>query len=236
MARNRGDSQSGMKGISTPSFMDGTFMTNISTPQIFNGGAAQNFNSRGNRDFRSFTTSAIKAPITHFAQTQKQSVGNLITNYYKNENQKQKIRMPKKKRAPADEGRKSHKFKPGTVALREIKYYQKATRLLIQKLPFQRLVREIMSKYDAQYRVQSQALLAIQESAECYLTGIYEDANLCALHANRVTLKLKDIQLAMRIRGDQYKDHATEGLGRRPTAHEQQNFREVQNVRSKRRV
>ena len=98
--------------------------------------------------------------------------------------------------------KKSHRFKPGTVALREIRRYQKSADLLIRKLPFQRLVREIAQNYQDDLRFQASAILAIQEAAETYLTSLFEDSNLCAVHAKRVTILPKDIQLARRIRGE----------------------------------
>lgn len=114
---------------------------------------------------------------------------------------------------------------PGTVALREIRKYQKSTELvrginddnydplpkysplaeclqLIRKLPFQRLVREIAQDFKNDLRFQSTAILALQEAAEAYLVGLFEDTNLCAIHAKRVTIMPRDIQLARRIRGE----------------------------------
>ena len=98
--------------------------------------------------------------------------------------------------------KKPHRYRPGTVALREIRKFQKSTELLIRKLPFQRLVREIATDYKSDLRFQSQAVLALQEAAESYLVGLFEDTNLCAIHAKRVTIMPKDIQLARRIRGE----------------------------------
>jgi histone H3 len=101
--------------------------------------------------------------------------------------------------------KKPHRWRPGTVALREIRKYQKSTELLIRKLPFERLVREICRDFEypyCEFRWQSSALGALQESAEAYLTGLFEDTNLCAIHAKRVTIMPKDIQLARRIRGE----------------------------------
>ena len=100
--------------------------------------------------------------------------------------------------------KKPHRYRPGTVALREIRYYQKTTHLLIRKLPFSRLVREIAQDFglDSVARFQSSAILALQTAAECYLVGLFEDANLCAFHAKRVTIQPKDLQLARRIRGE----------------------------------
>ena len=86
------------------------------------------------------------------------------------------------------------------MALREICCYQKSTELLIRKLPFQRLVREIAQDFKTDLRFQSAAIGAFQEAAEAYLVGLFEDANLCAIHAKRVTIMPKDIQLARRIR------------------------------------
>ena len=108
-----------------------------------------------------------------------------------------------RKSAPATGGvKKPHRFRPGTVALREIRRYQKSTELLIRKLPFQRLVREIAQDFKTDLRFQSTAVAALQEAAEAYLVGLFEDTNLCAIHAKRVTIMPKDIQLARRIRGE----------------------------------
>ena len=105
-----------------------------------------------------------------------------------------------RKSAPATGGvKKPHRFRPGTVALREIRRYQKSTELLIRRLPFQRLVREIAQDFKTDLRFESSAL---QEASEAYLVGLFEDTNLCAIHAKRVTIMPKDIQLARRIRGE----------------------------------
>jgi len=98
--------------------------------------------------------------------------------------------------------KKPHRFRPGTVALREIRRYQKSTELLIRKLPFQRLVREIAQDYKTDLRFQSSAVLALQEAAEAYLVSLFEDTNLAAIHAKRVTIQPKDLQLARRLRGE----------------------------------
>ena len=108
-----------------------------------------------------------------------------------------------RKSAPATGGvKKPHRYRPGTVALREIRRYQKSTELLVRKLPFQRLVREIAQDFKTDLRFQGSAVLALQEAAEAYLVGLFEDTNLCAIHAKRVTIMPKDIQLARRIRGE----------------------------------
>jgi histone H3 len=109
-----------------------------------------------------------------------------------------------RKRATIPTGglKKPHRWRPGTVALRQIRKYQKSTDLLIRKLPFQRLVREIAQDFKNDMRFQSTAMLALQEAAEAYLVSLFEDVNLCAIHAKRVTIMPKDIQLARRIRGE----------------------------------
>merc|ERR1711910_203800 len=96
-----------------------------------------------------------------------------------------------KKSAASGGVKKPHRYRPGTVALREIR-----------KLPFQRLVREIAQDYKSDLRFQSSAVAALQEASESYLVGLFEDTNLCAIHAKRVTIMTKDIQLARRIRGE----------------------------------
>ena len=98
--------------------------------------------------------------------------------------------------------KKPHRYKPGTVALREIRRYQKTFHLMIPKLPFQRLVKEIAQDFKTDLRFQGSAILALQEALEAYVVGLFEDTNLCALHAKRVTIMPKDIQLARRIRGE----------------------------------
>ena len=117
-------------------------------------------------------------------------------------------RRQRRRTAPTAGGvKKPHRYRPGTVALREIRRYQKSTDLLIRKLPFQRVVKEVardiaMDAGIADLRFQSHALLALQEAAESYLVGLFEDTNLCAIHAKRVTIMPKDLQLARRIRGE----------------------------------
>lgn len=114
-----------------------------------------------------------------------------------------KKREPKKKRSESAGGiKKPHRFRPGTVALREIRKYQRSTEELIPQAPFQRLVREIAQDYKNDLRFQASAVNALQQAAEDYLVGLFDDANFCAIHAKRVTMMPKDIQLARRIRGE----------------------------------
>ena len=96
---------------------------------------------------------------------------------------------------------KPRRYRPGTVALRQIRQYQKSTELLIRKLPFQRFVREVVyTLYKQQYRFQSTALLALQEAAEAYLVRMFEEVNHIAIHGNRQTIMSKDMLLWKRMR------------------------------------
>ena len=107
-----------------------------------------------------------------------------------------------RKRASDAGVKRPHRYRPGTVALREIRKYQKSTDNLIRRQPFQRLVREIAQDFKKELRFQSSAIMALQEAAEAYLVGLFEDTNLCAIHARRVTIMPKDMQLARRLRGE----------------------------------
>ncbi|XP_022346326.1 histone H3.3-like [Enhydra lutris kenyoni] len=116
---------------------------------------------------------------------------------------KKKVQEGRRKTKTATGGvKKPHRYRPGTVALREIRRYQKSTELLIRKLPFQRLVREIAQDFKTDLRFQSSAVMALQEACEAYLVGLFEDTNLCAIHAKRVTIMPKDTRAAARIKGD----------------------------------
>ena len=108
-----------------------------------------------------------------------------------------------RKGTPATGGvKKPHRYRPGTVALREIRRYQKSTELLCRKLPVARLIREIAQDFRTDLRFQASAIGALQEAMEAYLVGLFEDTNLCTIHARRVTITPKDMQLARRIRGE----------------------------------
>merc|ERR1711981_1298487 len=121
-------------------------------------------------------------------------------------------KTPKKSMATKSKGpkasqggvKRAHRFRPGTVALRHIRKYQKSTELLIRKLPFQRLVRYIANDFKTDLRFQSSAVLVFQEAVEAYMVGLFEDTNLCAIHAKRVTIMVRDIKLARRIRGEKF--------------------------------
>ena len=93
-------------------------------------------------------------------------------------------------------------YRPGTVALRQIRHYPKCTELLIRKLPFRCLVREIAQGIMTDVCFQAAAFSALQEASEAYLVGLLEDSNLCAIHSGCVTIMPKDIQLARHIRGE----------------------------------
>jgi histone H3 len=116
---------------------------------------------------------------------------------------KKNVSVKKNKSAGAGSGmKKARRWHPGTVALREIRKFQKGTNLLIQKAPFQRLVREVATSHKQDLRFQSSAILAIQEATESFVISVLADTNLCAIHTRRVTIQPKDLQLALRLRGD----------------------------------
>ena len=97
--------------------------------------------------------------------------------------------------------KKPYRYRPGTVALREIRRFQQSTELLIRKLPFQRLVKEVVRNLfpKESYRFQSTAVLALQEASESFLVSMFDDVNLIAIHGKRVTIQVKDIQIWKRL-------------------------------------
>ena len=107
----------------------------------------------------------------------------------------------KKPRRPKGTVKKPYRYRPGTVALRQIRKYQKSTELLIRKLPFQRLVKEVVRNLfnNESYRFQSTAILALQEASESFLVGMFEQVNYIAIHGRRVTIMPRDIQLWKRV-------------------------------------
>uniref|UniRef100_A0AC35UD91 Histone domain-containing protein n=1 Tax=Rhabditophanes sp. KR3021 TaxID=114890 RepID=A0AC35UD91_9BILA len=134
--------------------------------------------------------------MVRIKQTARKSVGTFVT---RNAN----FSIKAWKSAPAAGGiYKKRRFLPGTVALREVKKYQKSTELLIKKAPFQRLIREIAQTFKTDLRFQATAVMALQQASEAYLVGLFEDTNLCAIHAKRVTIMPQDLQLARRLRGE----------------------------------
>ncbi|XP_057280297.1 uncharacterized protein LOC130607310 [Pezoporus wallicus] len=163
------------------------------------GELAKHAVSEGTKAVTKYTSSKVKrlpVGMARTKQTARKSTGGKAP-------RKQLATKAARKSAPATGGvKKPHRYRPGTVALREIRRYQKSTELLIRKLPFQRLVREIAQDFKTDLRFQSSAVMALQEASEAYLVGLFEDTNLCAIHAKRVTIMPKDIQLARRIRGE----------------------------------
>ena len=129
----------------------------------------------------------------------KQIVRNNIA---RKEPRKMLARKEPKRVVAKPESKNRRKMKPGVRAILQIRHYQKTTETLIPKKSFQRVVREIAQEMDPSLRFQSAAIAAIQEAAESYLTGLYEDANICAIHGGRQTIKPIDIVLARRIRGE----------------------------------
>ena len=105
-----------------------------------------------------------------------------------------------RKTAPATGGlKKPHRFKPGTVALREVRRYQKSTECLTRRLPFQRLVRECAHGFKAELRFERAAMLCLQQAMEMWVSTVLDDAQCYCIHAKRVTLQGKDVHLAMKI-------------------------------------
>ena len=88
------------------------------------------------------------------------------------------------------------------MALREIRKYQRSGELLISRLPFQRLIREVAQEFRADLKFQGMAVKTVQEAGEAFLVGILEQANLCAVHAKCITIMPKDIQLGRCLMGD----------------------------------
>ena len=126
--------------------------------------------------------------------------------------------------------KKPHIYQPGMVALKEIRRYQRSTENLIKRTPFQKLIREISQEYricpdgpgtpSVQVRFQSTAIAALQEAAENYIVGLFEDVNLLAIHARHVTIMPRDIRLALRIRGDHHHWHISSDDPSRYERHE----------------
>ena len=149
-----------------------------------------------------------KKPSARWVREAQEELKRILAEKREEKRKKAAVKMAKKggQKAPKGGVKKRYRYRPGTVALKQIRQYQKSTELLIRKLPFQRLVREIASDSEViksplcgKVRFQSAAVMALQEAAEAYLVGLFEDTNLCAIHARRVTIMPKDIQLARRI-------------------------------------
>jgi histone H3 len=98
--------------------------------------------------------------------------------------------------------KKKRRYRAGTVALREIRKYQRTTDNLILRLPFKKLVKEILQDYKDDFLVSKEAFSCLQESAEMFLVNLLEDTQLAAIHAKRITIKPVDMQFARRLRGD----------------------------------
>ena len=152
-----------------------------------------------------------KKPSAQSVKEAQAELKRILVEKREEKRKKAAARMAKKsgQKAPKGGVKKRYRYRPGTVALKQIRQYQKTTELLIRKLPFQWLVREIArdsevirSPLCGKVRFQSAAIMALQEAAEAYLIGLFEDTNLCAIHAKRVTIMPKVIQLARRIRGE----------------------------------
>ena len=152
-----------------------------------------------------------KKPSARSVREAQEELKRILAEKREENRKKAAVKMAKKggQKAPKGGVKKRYRYQLGTVALKQIRQYQKSTELLIKKLPFQRLVHEIASDSEViksplcgKVRFQSAAVMALQEAAEAYLVGLFEDTNLCAIHARRVTIMPKDIKLARRIRSE----------------------------------
>lgn len=112
--------------------------------------------------------------------------------------------------SPAASATRPHRYRAGTRSLMEIRKFQRSTQFLIRRLPFARLVKEITQDFHHALRWRADAIEALQHASEDYIIHLLSDANLCAIHANRVTIMAKDLFLARRIRG--LRDDPTRGL------------------------
>ena len=187
--------------VQVPTSSSGIPLTTINIKELYSEGSAKVTNPRDSLYFRELEMARTKT--TERTGNRGGDKGNRKTTHGGKQPRKQLATKNIRKNPPRTGGvKKPHRFRPGTVALHEIRRYQKSTELLIRKLPFNRLVREIAQDIKTDLRFQAQAIAAPQEASEDYLVKLFEDTNLCAIHAKRVTIMPKDIQLARRIRGE----------------------------------
>ncbi|MCJ1428756.1 centromeric DNA-binding histone H3-like protein cse4 [Sticta canariensis] len=170
-------------------------------PSLGNKGTARKSAPKTSKAKTGNSTPFMNLPLAVIAHTQHSASRN--TTY--SPNVTDKISSVAETAEAEETPRKVRRYRPGTLALREIRRYQRSTDLLLLKLPFARLVREIALSLELtggeSLRWQSQAIQALQESCEAFMVHLFEDTNLCAIHAKRVTIMQKDVQLARRIRG-----------------------------------
>ena len=190
------------------------------SPSLFTPTPSSEEMARTKRTARKKTGAAMRGKTARQQLPTKQlhkkgtAMGGLRSiNYWKETKQQRKERMDRNVAKNPDyykptplvyKSRKDFRKQPGNRALAEIRHFQRlrSHELLIRKLPFQRLVREILQDHGTQYRVQASAIAALQEASEDYLVKLLEDTNICAIHARRVTILPKDMQLARRLRGE----------------------------------
>ena len=182
------------------------FVNNGFTPALQHAVIARGWDKRDIKDFiiRHNHNNKSNIPVPMLVKGMQQEIEQQKRASQRNPPRAGRSGTPAQKSTPsAAEGRvkKPHRYRPGTVALCEIRRYQKSTEMLIRKLPFQCLVREIAQDFKTDLRFQSAVIMAMQEASEAYLVGLFKDSNLCAIHAKRVTIMPKDIQLARCIRG-----------------------------------
>ncbi|GET87950.1 histone h3 [Leishmania tarentolae] len=147
-------------------------------------------------------TSSSMAGITKVAVVANRPKKNVASRKMNKKSRSIAKKEAKSMRGTSSGGAHRRHWRPGTVALREVRKYQRSTELLIARTPFRRLVKEIMSTFKDTMHIRHSAMEAIQEATESYVVGLLGDANLCTIHAKRVTLYPKDLQLALRLRGE----------------------------------
>ncbi|MHA2265858.1 MAG: hypothetical protein ACXAEN_25990, partial [Candidatus Thorarchaeota archaeon] len=112
------------------------------------------------------------------------------------------VQKPKKtirRKKLEGDAKRPHRWRPGTVSLREIKNYQKTSGLLVQHAPFERLVREVAGQFVADLRFTHEFMTAFQNLVEYDMVNMMNTANELCCHANRETLQVQDIDLAIRL-------------------------------------
>ncbi|KAJ1355246.1 centromeric DNA-binding histone H3-like protein cse4 [Parelaphostrongylus tenuis] len=131
-----------------------------------------------------------------------------------------------KRKSDTTGGNQSNVLKPaqhadsGVKALRKVRHLQRTTGLIILRLPFQRVVRDVAREVlrkrniNGEFTWQANALLALQEATEVYLACLFDDTNLAAIHARRITIMPRDMQLVRRLRGENSTMSATSEVRR----------------------
>eukprot|EP00924_Labyrinthula_sp_SR-Ha-C_P006107 maker-scaffold_54-snap-gene-0.45-mRNA-1 protein AED:0.02 eAED:0.02 QI:43/1/1/1/1/1/2/47/185 len=160
----------------------------------------QSQGKKARKSLRNVSSPIPKARVAKRTRNSNASNASTFTETQSTRNMQIQVRLSTSSAKPPNTVKK-RRSKQGTRALREIRKYQRSTDLLLRKLPFYRLVRQIAFQYfSMDIRWERRALEALQTASEAYLVRVFEDANLSAIHAKRVTIRPIDIQLSRRIR------------------------------------